>query len=89
MRSLEQRVDDLKQSIEPKPSAIPVYPAGLTQREVEVLKLVATGKTDREVAGELTISVGTVNTHVKNILNKTGSANRTEATAFAIQRGLA
>ena len=49
----------------------------------------ATGKTDREIAVELFISVATVSTHVRNLLNKTGAANRTEATAFAVRRGLA
>ncbi|MFQ6029442.1 MAG: alpha/beta fold hydrolase [Dehalococcoidia bacterium] len=64
------------------------YPDGLTQREVDVLKLVATGKTDREIAQALTISVGTASTHVRNLLNKTGTANRTEATLYAAQHGL-
>ena len=63
-------------------------PGGLTQREVEVLRLVAAGRTDREIAGELTISVRTVTTHMGNILNKTGSANRAEAASFATRHGL-
>jgi DNA-binding NarL/FixJ family response regulator len=66
-----------------------VYPDGLTQREVEVLKLVATGKTDREIATSLVIAVRTVGTHVGNILNKTGAGNRTEAANYANQHGLA
>ncbi|MFQ6029443.1 MAG: alpha/beta fold hydrolase, partial [Dehalococcoidia bacterium] len=64
------------------------YPDGLTQREVEVLCLLASGKTDREIAQELTISVGTASTHVRNLLNKTNSANRTEAAAYATAQGL-
>ena len=66
----------------------PTYPAGLTQREVEVLRLVATGATNQQVANVLHISIRTVNTHMTNILNKTGCDNRTAASAFAIQNNL-
>ena len=66
-----------------------LYPDGLTQREVEVLKLMATGKTDREIAAALVIAVRTVGTHVGNILKKTGAVNRTEAANYANQHGLA
>jgi NarL family two-component system response regulator LiaR len=62
----------------------PVYPAGLTEREVEVLQLVARGATNQEIADTLYIGVRTVHTHVRNILNKTNCDNRTAATAFAI-----
>jgi DNA-binding NarL/FixJ family response regulator/CheY-like chemotaxis protein len=64
------------------------YPAGLTDREVEVLRLVASGATNQQVAEVLHISVRTVNTHMTNILNKTGCENRTAASAFAIQHNL-
>jgi ATP/maltotriose-dependent transcriptional regulator MalT len=67
----------------------PIYPAGLTQREVEVLRLVATGASNQQVADILHISVRTVNTHMTNILNKTNCENRTAASAFAIQHNLA
>ena len=63
-------------------------PDGLTPREVEVLRLVANGKSNQEIASELVISYNTVTNHVKNILGKTGCANRTEAAAYAIPRGL-
>ena len=53
-----------------------------------MLRLVATGKTDREIAEELFISVATMSTHVRNMLNKTGVANRTEAASYANQQGL-
>ena len=49
----------------------------------------ATRKTYRETAEELFISVATVSTYVRNLLNKTGVANRTGATAYAVRRGLA
>jgi DNA-binding CsgD family transcriptional regulator/tetratricopeptide (TPR) repeat protein len=64
------------------------YPAGLTEREVEVLRLVAEGSTNQQVAEALHISPRTVNTHMTNILNKTSTDNRTAATAFAMQHGL-
>jgi DNA-binding NarL/FixJ family response regulator len=60
----------------------------LSQREVEVLRLVATGKSNREIADALYISLNTVATHVRNILTKTGTANRTEAAAYALRQGL-
>ncbi len=87
MPPLLQRVEDLMSNMgEPK---APVYPDGLTQREVEVLRLVSAGRTDREIAEELIIGIRTVNTHVGNILNKTGAANRAEAVNYANQHGLA
>ena len=55
---------------------------------VEVLQLVAQGKTNQEIAGALFISVKTVSTHISNILGKTGAANRAEATAYAMRKGL-
>ena len=62
--------------------------AGLTQREIDVLREVASGKTDAEIAEALFISTKTVSNHVGNILRKTGTANRTEATRFAVDRGI-
>ena len=66
----------------------PVYPDGLTEREVEVLRLIAAGKTDREIGEELFISIRTVGNHVRNILNKTTTSNRTEAATYAARHGL-
>jgi DNA-binding NarL/FixJ family response regulator len=60
----------------------------LTPREVEVLRLIAAGKSNQEIARELVISINTVTNHVKNILGKTDSANRTEAANFAHRHGL-
>jgi DNA-binding NarL/FixJ family response regulator len=80
-----QQLEKLEESPEPNR---PTYPAGLTQREVEVLQLVATGASNQQVADVLHISVRTVNTHMTNILNKTGCDNRTAASVFAIQRNL-
>ena len=88
MRPLMERVVDLQQRAEAKPVPAPAFPDGLTQREVEVIGLVALGKTDREIAEELFISIKTVGNHVSNILNKTSAANRTEATSYAHTHGL-
>ena len=71
------------------PEAGPLpHPTGLTPRELQVLRLIAVGKSNREVAEELFISLSTVAHHVTNILNKTGAANRTEAAAYAAHHGL-
>jgi pimeloyl-ACP methyl ester carboxylesterase/DNA-binding CsgD family transcriptional regulator len=65
------------------------YPNGLTNREVEVLRLIAAGKSNREIAAELVISTNTVDRHVSNIFAKTGDANRAEAASYAVRRELA
>jgi ATP/maltotriose-dependent transcriptional regulator MalT len=64
------------------------YPAGLSDREVQVLRLVAAGLSNTAIAAELAISVNTVQRHVGNILNKTGMANRTQAASYAHRAGL-
>ena len=58
--------------------------AGLTNREIEVVRLVAEGRTDVEIGEALYISPRTVSTHISNMLNKTGTNNRVELTAWAI-----
>ncbi len=88
MPPLIARVSALQEKAASQPERAPAYPDGLTQREVEVLRLIAAGKTDREIAEELIIGVRTVTTHVANILNKIGAANRAEAAAFAARNGL-
>jgi DNA-binding NarL/FixJ family response regulator len=60
----------------------------LSPRELEVLRLMASGLSNREIAVELVISTGTVKTHVHNICGKLGSRNRTEAAARAHELGL-
>ena len=66
----------------------PHFPAGLSVREVDVLRLVAQGKSNREIAEELVISERTVANHLANIFNKTGAENRAAAAAFAIRHDL-
>ena len=53
-----------------------------------MIRLETTGKMDREIGEGLFISVNTVGNHVRSILSKTGSANRTEAAAYAVRHGL-
>ncbi len=68
--------------------ADPGLAAGLTRREVEVLRLVAAGKTNRAIAGDLFLSEKTVARHVSNIFTKLGLSSRSGATAFAYEHGL-
>jgi NarL family two-component system response regulator LiaR len=61
----------------------------LTVREVEVLRMVAQGKSNRQIADELVISLGTVRAHLSNILSKLHLVSRTQATLYALREGLA
>ncbi|AFM16582.1 HD-GYP domain-containing protein [Mycolicibacterium chubuense NBB4] len=64
------------------------YSAGLTAREVEVLRLVAQGRSNREIAAELFIAEKTARNHVERVYAKLGVSNRTQASLAAIDRGL-
>ncbi len=64
------------------------WPAGLSAREVEVLRLVARGQSDRQMAAALSLSPRTVHHHVQHIYDKVGVATRAGATLFAMQHGL-
>jgi DNA-binding NarL/FixJ family response regulator len=64
-------------------------PDGLSAREVEILRLVARGLSNREIGATLFISEHTVANHIRNILQKTGCANRTEAASYAHRHALA
>lgn len=72
-------------AIGPVPAA---YPNGLSAREVEVLRLVARGRTNREIGGELFISEHTAANHLRTILRKTACKNRTDAASYAYRHGL-
>ncbi len=84
MRMLVARSGALRDSIKPARSRAK-FPAGLSRREVQVLKLVAQGKANQEIAERLFISKNTVAKQVRSILTKTHCANRTEAAAFALE----
>ena len=64
------------------------HPDGLTDREMEVLKLVARNLRNKDIADALTISPATVTRHGSNILNKTGLDRRGELVAYVYERGL-
>ncbi len=88
MRALEERVAArLAQLPGPQPATAAIDE--LTSREIEVLGLIAIGRSNADIAMVLAISLNTVATHVRNILAKTGCANRTEAAAYAMRHRLA
>ena len=66
----------------------PARPGGLSEREVEVLRLVAAGFTNPQIAASLYISRKTAEHHVSNILTKLGVATRTEAAAASVRLGI-
>lgn len=72
----------------PNASALPLNNSGLTEREIEVLRLIAQGATNREIAERLVISEGTVKNHISNILGRLGLRDRTQAAIFAREHGL-
>ena len=71
-----------------QPPALPRTEEPLTAREVEVLRLVAQGLSNQEIAERMVVSERTVRTHVSNILSKLHLANRTQAALYAIREGL-
>jgi NarL family two-component system response regulator LiaR len=75
---------ELSQADERPPTTDP-----LTRRELDVLRLVAQGKSNQQIADQLAIAVGTVRVHVSNILSKLHLASRTQATLYALREGLA
>lgn len=88
MQPLMARVTSIRQPVESNSLQTTSFPDGLTQREIDVIRLVAAGRTDREIADDLIIGVRTVSSHVGSILSKTGAANRAEAASYAVRNGL-
>jgi NarL family two-component system response regulator LiaR len=70
------------------PTGSPPTPEPLTERELEVLQLVAQGLSNQEIAKRLVIGDATVRTHIGNILSKLHLANRVQAALYALRRGL-
>jgi DNA-binding NarL/FixJ family response regulator len=90
MNALTPRIEALAQALAEPAVAAPAagHPCGLSEREVGVLRLIAMGRNNREIGQVLGISPNTVANHVRSILEKTYTANRTEAAAFANREGL-
>jgi DNA-binding CsgD family transcriptional regulator/pimeloyl-ACP methyl ester carboxylesterase len=80
--------DEIVRAQRRSPRKLAAYPSGLSEREVEVLRFVAVGRTNKEISEDLFISLNTVSYHLRNIFNKTGAANRTAAASFAHRHGL-
>jgi DNA-binding NarL/FixJ family response regulator len=88
MHALEERVVGLQRQATSPSHSRRSYLCGLTPREVEVLRLIASGKSNHDIAAALFVSPNTVANHVRSILTKTETANRTEAAAYPLRHGL-
>ena len=89
-----QLVEDFLRDVDPQSGQVEessVAPSAhvLSAREIEVLRLLAAGRSNQQIADELVISLNTVNRHVSNIYTKTGAANRAGAVGYAHRHGLA
>jgi DNA-binding NarL/FixJ family response regulator len=84
MPTLLARIEELRTGVDPSAA----LPDGLSRRELEILTELARGRSNREIGRLLHISEHTAANHVRSILRKTQSANRTEAAAYAHRRGL-
>jgi DNA-binding NarL/FixJ family response regulator len=89
MKPLAAKLAALREKLAARRGGRADYPGGLTEREVEVLRLIAAGKSNREIGEALVISENTVIRHVSNIFSKAGVANRAEAASYAHTHGLA
>jgi predicted ATPase/DNA-binding CsgD family transcriptional regulator len=92
--TIEYALEPISEAIiEPEASSLlSTYPDGLTEREVEVLRLIATGKSNQEISEELVLSLRTVERHISNIYQKigaTGKVARAAAATYALKHGLA
>jgi DNA-binding NarL/FixJ family response regulator len=85
MTSWSERSRQLRSSLSGETQA---RPADLTARELEILRLLAQGHTNKVIAAQLFISVPTVERHIANVYAKIGQRGRAAATAYAIRRGL-
>ncbi len=83
-----RRVDRLVTELGKQNTSQQSFPDGLTPREVEILGLIAAGRSNREMAADLFLSVRTVERHITNIYGKVGARSRAEATAYAFRNDL-
>ena len=82
------RIDLAAEAVEPAPTVDPATALGLTARETEVIRLLAAGYSNQEIADELFLTRKTASVHVSNILGKLGVSNRVQAAAIAQRLGL-
>ena len=71
-----------------QPTQLPLSEVPLTAREIEVLKCLSQGMSNQEISLQLSISVRTVTTHIRNILDKLHVSNRTQAALYAVEQGI-
>jgi DNA-binding NarL/FixJ family response regulator len=86
--ALADRITATLQPAPPGSGPRPAYPAGLTAREVEVLRLLAGGRTNKQIAAALVVSVRTVENHIAGIYGKIGAGGRADAATYALRHGL-
>ncbi|MCH8894177.1 MAG: helix-turn-helix transcriptional regulator, partial [Chloroflexi bacterium] len=82
------RVAALQEQAEAQPVRAPAYPDRLTQREVDVLRLIAAGKGNREIAEQLFLSLRTIERHITNLYTKISARGKADATTYALRHDL-
>ncbi|HEU0075963.1 MAG TPA: alpha/beta fold hydrolase [Dehalococcoidia bacterium] len=88
LRAIDDFLAGLPPREEQSPDRPSPSPANLSAREIEVMRLLAAGRSNQQIADELVISLNTVRRHVSNVFDKTGVANRTEASVYARDHGI-
>ncbi|MDN4501320.1 AAA family ATPase [Alteromonadaceae bacterium BrNp21-10] len=88
LKALSEKTLTLRQRLRSGPVKAASHIGELSKREIEVLKLVASGKSNRQIGEVLFVSPNTVAAHIRNILEKTATCNRAEVTAYAAQNNL-
>jgi DNA-binding NarL/FixJ family response regulator len=89
LQAIDQFLADLPSVARAASAHVDTPRQSLSSREVEVLRLLAAGRSNQQIADELVISLNTVRRHVSNVFAKTGAANRAQATAYAKDHGIA
>jgi DNA-binding NarL/FixJ family response regulator len=88
MRLLVSLADGGDRSVQPRPAGKGLFPRQLTPRELDVLRLLAAGRTNREITQQLHLSLSTVKTHLEHIMDKLEVSDRTQAALKAVELGL-